>query len=202
MQEINDFWLWFQRRVLPSLLQDEIPASPVVDELDERVGTLGLSWELGPSPDGSEDWAFAVSFSADLRRMTRAEAVVTASPEMRRCQVLLGKPPKNWDGIVEFSVRGRSLRFSTADWRCKVVPMAGGVAIVVTHDVLDEQIDEDGIAAAAAIAVQSELGEERFARRVRDLSLVDDHYLRALPGPTCLMRDLRACDLAEGLRLV
>lgn len=94
------FWSWFERVVLPGLARLEVPEAAVIDEIDQRIRGLGLSWELGPAPDGIKSWAFAVSFSADLSLLPSAQALADAAPSMAGCQVLVGKPPKQWNGIL------------------------------------------------------------------------------------------------------
>jgi hypothetical protein len=187
--DAGSFWNWFQREVAPSLMLDEVPDNTVVDELDARMLELGVSWELGPAPDGSDDWGLAVSFGADLDRLPRAETVARSAPRMPKIQVFLGKPPKRWNGVLELPSGDNWVQFSTANWWCFIVPMGGGMAIMVSPE--DEgEADESTVALAAAIAVQSELGELRYAREVRDLSIVPRDHTANLPGIRCRMREL------------
>lgn len=183
------FWSWFEREVLPALILDQVPDEAVMRELDERMLALGVSWELGPAPDGSDDWGLAISFGADLNRLPRAQAVTTHAPRMQKCQVFLGKPPKRWDGVLELPTDDGWVRVHTAGWVCFVLPMDGGMAIMVSPEGAGD-LDEDTTALAAAIAVQSELGELRYAREVRDLSLVSPEQARSLPGIRCRMLEL------------
>jgi len=191
MSEIERFWRWFEQEVVPSLAEDEVPDQDTIRELDERMHKLGLSWELGPAPDRSDDWGFAVSFGADQARIERARRLVDQSPRMNRCQVLLGKPPKQWEGVFDLRTADGPLRFFTAEWNCYLLPMGDGMAIMV-EPVGVEDVPEEVLAHAAAIAVQSELGELRYAREVRDLSVVRPERDEALPGIRCRMADLRS----------
>lgn len=186
---ITAFWRWFAQSVLPSLEHDQLPDESVVDELDERLQALDVSWELGPAPDGSNDWGLAISFGADLGRVPAAQSVVDGAPRMKKCQVFLGKPAKLWDGVLELPVGNGWVRVSTADWLCVILPMGGGMAIMVSPEGA-EALDESTAALAAAVAVQSALGELRYAREVRDLSLVQPERTVALPGIRCRMREL------------
>ncbi len=186
---INAFWRWFEREVLPSLVLDQIPGDAVIRELDELTHGLGVSWELGPSPDGSDDWGLAISFGAEAVRLPAAQAVVEQAPRMKKCQVILGKPPKQWDGVLELPLGDDWVRVSTADWLCIILPMAGGMAIMVIPEGA-EDLDESTTALAAAIAVESELGELRYSREVRDLSVVSVSQTASLPGIRCRMREL------------
>ena len=49
------FWGWFRETVLRELLAGGRLSDAVLDHLDQQVADLGLSWELGPAPDGSDD---------------------------------------------------------------------------------------------------------------------------------------------------
>ena len=176
--------------VLPSLALDEVPVDAIIEELDTRMRELGVSWELGPAPDGSGDWALAVSFGADLERLPRAEVVARAAPRMAKCQVFLGKPRRLWNGVLELPSGHLRVRVFTANWMCFIVPMDGGMAIMVSPEGADD-LDEGTVALAAEIAVQSELGELRFAREVRDLSIVSPEQAARLPGCCrCRMSEL------------
>lgn len=188
--ERDGFWRWFARSVLPSLTRFEVPAEEIIQNLDRRMESLGLSWELGPAPDGSRGWAFAVSFGADMNRFALAEALVNSAPSMAGCQVLLGKPPKRWNGVLDLPSGDEWVRFHTADWCCYLLPMADGVAVVVSPTGVRDGVDEDVLLLAASIAVQSELGELIFVRQVRDLSVVDPDRTEGMPGIRCSMGEL------------
>lgn len=191
LSEIERFWRWFEQEVVPSLAVDEVPDQDTIRELDERMLNLGLSWELGPAPDGSDDWGFAVSFGADQARVERARRLVDQSPRLKRCQVLLGKPPKQWHGVLDLRTASGPLRFFTGEWLCYLLPMGDGMAIMV-DPVGVEDVSEEVLAHAVAIAVQSELGELRYAKEVRDLSVVLPERAETLPGIRCRMADLRS----------
>lgn len=131
-----------------------------------------------------------MSFGAELERVDRAQRLVAAAPRMARCQIVLGKPPKSWDGTLDIRTSDGWVRFGTANWRCHLLPMGDGVAVVVqplgTHG-----MDHDTILQAAEIAVQSEVGELIYARRVRDVSVVALTDAGELPGIRCAMSELR-----------
>ena len=109
--EHSNFWRWFEESVNQHLAGHQAPPDSIIEELDRRMARLGLSWELGPAPDGSDDWGFAVSFGADQERLGLAERVVRSAPDMPGCQVLLGKPPKLWSGALELPSSGEWARF-------------------------------------------------------------------------------------------
>ena len=109
---------------------------------------------------------------------------------MPKVQVFLGKPPKRWNGVLELPSGDDWVQVSTANWWCFIMPMAGGMAIMVSPDGDTDDGDESTLAMAAAIAVQSELGELRYAREVRDLSVVPRDQTANLPGIRCRMHEL------------
>jgi hypothetical protein len=182
-----DFWAWFERRVLPFLARAEVPPAPLIDELDRRVLRLGCAWELGPAPEDRPGWAFAVSFGADLQRLAVAETVVRCAPPMAGCAVLLGKPPKQWDGTLNLRSGGEWVQVQTTTWTCHWFAVAGGVAVVVVPTEVPS-LDDAEMLSAAEIAVQAVLGELAFARMVRDVSVArtDGHVL----GAAVPLRDL------------
>ncbi|MEQ1503588.1 MAG: hypothetical protein ABMB14_15225 [Myxococcota bacterium] len=184
------FWGWFDSEVRPLLAKRSVPSDSMITELDERVTALSLSWELGPANDGSGGWAFAISFGADLGRLASAQAMVDSAPKLNGVQVVLGKPQKIWDGVLELPTARGTVIFDTSRWTCLVLSVAGGVAISVVP-IGVEEVDEDLVAYAAAIAVQSELGELRYAQWVRDLSVLP-YETTGAPGIRCKMKELRS----------
>jgi len=185
----QEFWQWFEQEVHPSLDRLELPQDEVIEDLDGRMASFGLSWELGPAPDGTEGWAFAVSFGADLDRIAAADRLVNVAPTLSRCQVVLGKPPKRWNGVLNLPTGNEWVQFSTANWWCHILPLAGGMAIMVSPTEVGD-VDEELVSLAVAIAVQSELGELRFAQQVHDLSVVDPDRMEGLAGIRCRMHEL------------
>ncbi len=190
--EIDRFWRWFEREIVPKLAANELPDDHAIRVLDGGMRDMGLSWELGPAPDGSDDWAFAVSFGADPDRMERAERLVRRAPRLQRCQVLLGKPPKQWNGVLDLRTARGSVRFFTSEWLCYILPMGDGMAIMVEPVGVSAETDDAVLAQAVAIAVESELGELRYAKEVRDLSVVLSQQARTMPGIRCKMAELRS----------
>ena len=188
--EVASFWSWFGANVVPCLAGNSLPPDDVVRALDDAMAALGLAWELGPAPGGDEGWAFAVSFGASAHRMPRALAVASAAPPFAACRVLVGKPPKVWDGTLEIIDGMGPVRLSTSTWRCGVVRMADGYAIMVAPNE-DADVDVEVLEQAAAIALGSVLGEHRYALRVRDVSVVEWDSLGALGTQTCSMSALR-----------
>lgn len=154
------------------------PPDSVIDTLDRKLSKFDLSWELGPDPDGSDAWAFAVSFYADPNRLAHAERMVASAPVMKSCRVLLGKPPKVWDGTVP--LRDGS-ELSTFAWKCIVVPDHGGVAVLVVRQ-SDLDVTEDEFEWAATFAIQSQVGELRFMKWIRSVSVISPEMARLAPG--------------------
>jgi hypothetical protein len=160
---------------------------------------MGVSWELGPAPDGSDDWGLAISFGGDPDKISLAMLIVNAARAMPRCQVLVGKPPKEWDGELELYLQSRWWRFSTASWMCYVQKMRQGVALFVAPVGVEPGVDSDLVAEAVNIAVQSELGELVMARHVRSISVWDLENEQSPVGTLCKMSDLGASLQAMGV---
>lgn len=176
MDTPTDFWAWFGRTVLPVLARAEVPPAPLIDELDGRIARVGCAWELGPAPEGRPGWAFAVSFGADLDRLPAAEAVVRCAPPMASCVVLLGKPPKQWDGTLKVRSGDEWVHLQTSTWTCQWFTVAGGVAIVVVPTDV-QGLDDAEVLSVAEIALQATLGELAFAQAVRDVSVARTNEL-------------------------
>jgi hypothetical protein len=186
------FWAWFGDRVVPSLEEDRLPSDAVIDRLDAALVGFGLSWELGPAPGGREGWMFAVSFGADLQRLKRARLLADAAPRFDCCEILLGKPPKDWDGTLEMSRGDGVVCLSTATWQCALVDGEGGWLVLVAPQGEVHGASEEALERAASIAVWSELGELRFATCVRAVEVVSPEALEGMVGSVCTLSPLRA----------
>lgn len=193
------FWKWFELTVLPVLVSDEPPLDEVRGELDERLLSLGVSWELGPAGDGSDDWVFCISFGGAPEKVPLAMLLVNAAGAMPGCQVSVGKPPKQWDGELEIHWQSRRLRFSTARWICRIRKIRERVALGVVPVGIGPGVEREAVAEAASIAVQSELGELATARQIESISICELEREESAVGVACTMSRLRASLQAMGV---
>jgi hypothetical protein len=86
--QAEEFWRWFQREVLPSLILDHAPSDEAISELDERMRELGVSWELGPAPDGSNDWR---KLAAANQHRTKLQSPLRVNMSETRSRCLNGE---------------------------------------------------------------------------------------------------------------
>ncbi len=175
----SGFWEWFSSAIAPTLAAGRIPPDDVLATLDSRMRERDLSWEIGPNDGGAKSWAFAVSFGADARRLSRAAELVRQAPELPECRVVLGKPPKEWDGTLELQVLGEWRLFETGGWLCKLVPAEEKQLVVVRAEA---EVAEESSSMAADIAVQSVIGETPYVLEVARVLVMDPEGFATIPG--------------------
>ena len=171
--QTDEFWKWFS--AVASRLAANIENLPLTKELDERVHRLdaGFSWEIGPGK--SKLWQFVIS--PDLNRSLRekARAIVAQAPTLTAWEFHASRQPKEWNYMFELeSGDGEELvRLDASNWTFVLLKYPDGA-----HEVLLRAKDlpiltEDERWQAAAIALESLLGEDVVLDRIQQFELVD-----------------------------
>lgn len=188
---ISEFWDWFAQSAAARLARVKDGTEPIIQELDGRLERMGLSWEMGPAPGEPSAWALAISFGANLEYLPQARMVVDLAPPVPGWQVVLGKPPKQWDW--RFSLPKSEdgwVDFDASGWRCAIeVRPDGQMAVLLSMGQLSPD-QERGAEWAAEIAVQGAIGELAFATQIAELVIASPVEVAGSPGRKCLLQRL------------
>lgn len=170
--KINEFWNWFQS--VESSLAANIENPSLLQQLDARMHELDsmLSWEVGPEAYEPLQLVISPNLDRDLRR--RAQEIVSHAPVIQGWEFHSARRPKEWDYqlLMERS-EGEPVRLDTSAWNFVLLRYPDG-----SEDVLLEGSNLPGLNAderwqAAAITLESTLGEELLLDRIHDFELVE-----------------------------
>ena len=183
------FWQWFGRAVLPALRGEELPREDVVAELDDRLRSFALPWELGPDAD-SDKWCLAVSFMPARDRFQAAMRLVNAAPEMGPCRVVLGKQAKeDWDGRLELRTTEGWVTLRPTQWPTAALRTGPGVTLVVAP--IESGLPEEEVCRATGISAINLLGEVRYYRQIKDVLVMSRRELQAIGSPFRPLAELK-----------
>jgi hypothetical protein len=190
-KQIEEFWSWFQG-IAPSLTAD-VENPSLLEELDTRVRNLDamLSWEVGPG--ANESWQLVISpdLNRDLRQ--KAQAIVSRAPVLKGWEFYPARRPKEWDYkfVMKRSGGRASIQLDASRWNFVLLQYPDGV-----HDVLLQgnnlpALDDDERWQAAAVTLESILGEDVLLERIDEFELVErlDPRFEAKAKPIQNLRD-------------
>ena len=165
---IDEFWLWF-REVAPAL-ESNIETPAILKELDTRLRNLNpkLSWEIGPGVFKPCQLVISPNLNRDLRG--KAEKIVTGAPVLPAWEFYAARQRKEWQYKLELG--GDRLPIDASEWTFVLLRYPDG-----THEVLLKGKDLPPLSPderwqAAAITLESILGEEVVLDRVSEFDLV------------------------------
>jgi hypothetical protein len=171
-KKIDEFWNWFIG--IAETLATNIENISLTKELDDRMRNLDseLSWELGPGI--SKPWQLVISPGLKRNLRERARGIVSCAPSVTAWEFYSAKPPKTWDYILELeNAEGGRVRLDASNWTFVLLRYPDG-----THEILLKGSDlpaltEDERWQAAAITLESILGEDLILDRINEFELVD-----------------------------
>lgn len=164
-------WSWF--RTNADQLADNYADSLLLDQLDIRVRRINprLSWEIGPG--SSKPLQFVVSPNLDRRLRETARAVVADAPALRDWEFHFARQPKKWNYKFELRNGKSRLPIDASAWTFVLLkyPDATREVLLKTADVA--KLTRKQRETAAAIALESVLGEELLLDSVDEFDLVE-----------------------------
>jgi hypothetical protein len=171
---VEQFWKWFVENADAIASGNENRA--VLSKLDSEVTSLdpGISWEIGPGT--LKPWQLVISPNLNrvLRETTRA--IVAASPPLREWEFLPSRTPKDWN--YKFELRpvlgDESVKLDASGWTFVLLKYPDGSREILLHGSGIPALDSDQRWHAAAIALESVLGEDVFLDTVDEFELVDE----------------------------
>lgn len=173
-RKIDEFWTWF-RSIAASLVAN-VENSTLLQELDTKINRLGsdLSWEIGPG--GCEPWQLVISpnLSRDLR--PRAQEIISYAPVVEGWEFHFAKEAERlgYKLLVERTDGREPIQLDASHWSFVLLRYPdGGQEILLQGDNL-ASLDDDERWQAAAITLESILGEEVLLDKISEFELVDE----------------------------
>lgn len=166
---ITQFWDWF---VVSADHLSAMASAGKARELNDIVGPRvrefdqNLGWEIGPGLD--KDWGLAISPNGVRNRLGLTQRIVASAPPMFQWEFYPAKPPKRWHGFFQMrNSRGQVVGINTRRWQYALTSYDDGSFVDITIVAPDtDRIDIDGRKAAAYIALDSDLGEQRVLESI------------------------------------
>jgi|SRR5579864_8664681 len=172
-KNIKDFWDWF--REIAALLSRDVENPLLLQEVDARVHRLDstLSWEIGPG--SHEPWQFVISPNLDRQLRTKAQEIVSQAPVMHGWEFHSARRPKEWDYklLMERSEGQPPLRLDTSGWGFVVLRYPDGSQEILLQANDLPALSDDERWQAAAITLESILGEDVLLDKVSEFELVE-----------------------------
>jgi len=167
--QVSEFWDWF--RDVADALAANVENSSLLTKLDSRVRNLdpNLSWEIGPGL--SKPWQLVISpnLNRDLRE--RAREIVARAPTLRAWEFHTARQPKEWNYKLELG--GDKVPVDASDWTFVLLKYPNGVHEILLRGKGLPPLSDDERWQAAAITLESILGEDMVLDRVDEFELVD-----------------------------
>lgn len=149
--------------------------STLLEELDTKIKRLdpALSWEIVPG--GCEPWQLVISPNLNRDLRPRAQDIISLAPIIQGWELHSARRPKDWD--YRFSLEssdGRSIQLDVSGWGFVLLRYPdGGQEVLLQGDNLPS-LDDDERWQAAAIVLESILGEEVLLDKISEFELVDE----------------------------
>lgn len=172
-RKIDEFWTWF--RTIAAPLAANVEDSPLLEELDTRMRELdpGLSWEVGPG--SCEPWQLVISPNLDRDLRPRTQEIISHAPVIQGWEFHSARRPKDWDYklLMERSDGREPVQLDASHWGFVLLRYPDGAQEVLLQGENLSSLDEDERWHAAAITLESILGEEALLDKISQFELVD-----------------------------
>jgi hypothetical protein len=172
-KKIEEFWNWFAG--IAKFLASDIENRSLIEDLDERMRALDpmLSWEIGPG--SYELCQFVVSPNLDRDRRRNTQEIIALAPVIHGWEFHSARRPKDWDYklVMERSEGQEPLRLDTSEWGFVLLRYPDGSKEVLLQGNNLSTLADDERWQAAAIALESILGEDVLLDEINDFELVE-----------------------------
>lgn len=158
--DINNFWNWFKETA--DDLQSEKYPNDKLSELDERVLSFGLRWEVGPGKAKSN--SLTISPGGDPEKIELAKEFIQSSPTLDSWEFYSFKQPKlNWDKL---ELPKYEINITADNWTYTLLKYQDGKKeILIKGDSLND-IDSDYKVGVAEMVLINLIGEEKMMTEV------------------------------------
>ncbi len=172
IDRVEAFWAWFT--TIAAGLAANVEEPTLVHELDARVRDLdeALSWEIGPGL--SKPWQFVISPNLDPELREKTRAIVSRAPALSEWEFHPSRQAKLWDYQLQLGPAERRTSIDASKWTFVLLRYPDG-----DHEVLLRARDLPPLSdeerwQAAAIALESILGEDAVLDRVHEFELLNE----------------------------
>jgi hypothetical protein len=170
-ERMIDFWHWFRDAATPEKAQDP----EFLKALDDRISELSpqLSWEIGPG--FSQPWRFVISPNLDHHLRETAREIIARAPVLPGWEFYSTRQPKEWNYQVELiGNNGNPIYLDASNWTFVLLRYPDA-----THEILLKgqnlpELEDDERWQAAAITLESILGEDLMMDRINEFELVEN----------------------------
>jgi len=173
-KKIKAFWAWFS--TISGKLAANIEDNSLLDELDKRVRGLHprLSWELGPGR--TREWQLVISPNLDRELRELANTVVAEAPVLPDWQFYAARRPKDWN--YQFQLEsddvGRVKSLDASNWKFVLLEYPDEAYEILLEGEDASSLGDDERWQAAAIVLESILGEDALLDRIAEFELVSE----------------------------
>lgn len=169
VSRIDEFWHWFCE--VAAALETNVVPPALLKELDDRVRSLDpeLSWEIGPGLSKPCQLVISPNLSRDLRE--KARKIVTRAPTLPAWEFYAARQRKEWQYKLELG--GDRLTIDASRWTFVLLRYPDGAYEVLLKGRNLPSLSHDERRQAAAITLESILGEDLILDRVSQFELVD-----------------------------
>jgi hypothetical protein len=170
--KVGGFWRWFSS--IADRLAENVENPTLLAELDARVSKLdpALSWELGPGETAA--WQLVISPNLDRDLREPAVRIVAQAPAVPGWQFHSARQPKDWKYQFDLETDGGVQTLNASSWRFVLLQHADNAREVLLEGADAATLTKDDRWSAAAIALESILGEAALLDRVDDFDLVSE----------------------------
>jgi hypothetical protein len=173
-KESHEFWRWFRENA--EAIATRPTNAAILEDLDRRLRDLDprLSWEIGPGLN--KPWQFVISPNLNRNLRGVARSIISRAPVLDDWEFHSGRQPKDWNYSfeIESTDGGRKKRVSAAGWTFVLLQYPDGIHEILFKAEDSRILNADERSQAAAIVLESVLGEDMLLDAVDDFELVDE----------------------------
>jgi hypothetical protein len=170
---IQEFWTWFQG--IATSLTTDVENRDLLEELDRRLHQLDsrLSWEVGPG--AVETWQLVVSPNLERDLRPRAQEIICQAPVIQGWEFHAARRPKDWDYklLMERPDGTEPVQLDVSGWGFVLLRYPDGNYEILLQGNNISLLDNDERWQAAALTLESILGEEVLLDKIKEFELVD-----------------------------
>jgi hypothetical protein len=168
--KVGAFWRWFGG--VAERLAADVENPTLLAELGAKVSELdpALSWEVGPGE--TTEWQLVISPNLDRDLRELAARIVAQAPAVPGWQFHSARRPKNWEYKFDLETADGVQTLDASSWRFVLLQYPDGAREIVLEGPGAAKLAENDRRQAAAIALESILGEEVLIDHVDDFDFV------------------------------
>jgi hypothetical protein len=170
--KVGGFWRWFSS--IADRLAENVENPTLLAELDARVAKLdpALSWEIGLGQTAEWQLVISPNLNRDFREL--AVRIVAQAPVIPGWQFHSARQPKDWKYQFDLETDGGVQTLNASSWRFVLLQHTDNAREVLLEGADAATLTKDDRWSAAAIVLESILGEEPLLEGVDEFDLVSE----------------------------